>query len=135
MEFITVEQFQEQPLKVQKTFLDWWKCDYGDLYYYNENPLKYKDFKIIDNDLVCEVYGDFDYFKKAGVIPIFTEGQLRKFIEDKLDMKIQCEIHPLTLDYIILVKNNSGNKVWMHTGKEDLLQAYWKLACMIAKEG
>lgn len=134
MEFITVEQFQEQPLKVQKTFLDWWKCDYGDLYYYNENPLiKYKDFKIIDNDLACEVYGDFDYFKKAGVIPIFTEGQLRKFIEDKLEMKIQCEIHPLTLDYIILVKNNSGNKVWMHTGKEDLLQAYWKVACEIAE--
>lgn len=135
MEFITVEQFQEQPEEVQKVFLDWWKCDYGDLYYYNENPLiKYKDFKIIDNDLECEVYGDFDYFKKAGVIPIFTEGQLRKFIEDKLDMKIQCEIHPLTLDYIILVKNNSGDKVWMHTGKEDLLQAYWEVACEIAKE-
>lgn len=135
MEFITVEQFKEQPLKVQKTFLDWWKCDYGDLYYYNEDPLEYKDFEIINNDLECEVYGDFDYFKSVGVIPIFTEGQLRKFIEDKLEMKIQCEIHPLTLDYIILVKNNSGNKVWMHTGKEDLLQAYWKVACMIVKEG
>ena len=135
MEFITVEQFQEQPVEVQKIFLDWWKCDYGDLYYYNENPLiKYKDFKIIDNELEYEVYGDFDYFKSIGVIPIFTEGQLRKFIEDKLDMKIQCEIHPLTLDYIILVKNNSGNKVWMHTGKEDLLQAYWKVACDVAEQ-
>lgn len=135
MEFITVEQFQEQPLKVQKMLMDWWKCDYGDLYYYNENPLEYKDFEIINSNLECDLNGDFDYFKSIGVIPIFTEGQLRKFIEDKLDMKIQCEIHPLTLDYIILVKNNSGNKVWMHTGKEDLLQAYWKVACMIAKEG
>lgn len=135
MEFITVEQFQEQPLKVQKTFLDWWKCDYGDLYYYNEDHLEYKEFEIINSNLECDLNGDFDYFKSIGVIPIFTEGQLRKFIEDKLDMKIQCEIHPLTLDYIILVKNNSGNKVWMHTGKEDLLQAYWKVACMIAKEG
>lgn len=135
MEFITVEQFQEQPLKVQKMLMDWWKCDYGDLYYYNEDPLKYKDFEIINSNLECDLNGDFDYFKSIGVIPIFTEGQLRKFIEDKLDMKIQCEIHPLTLDYIILVKNNSGNKVWMHTGKEDLLQAYWKVACMIAKEG
>ncbi len=135
MEFITVEQFQEQPLKVQKTFLDWWKCDYGDLYYYNEDPLEYKDFEIINSNLKYDLNGDFDYFKSIGVIPIFTEGQLRKFIEDKLEMKIQCEIHPLTLDYIILVKNNSGNKVWMHTGKEDLLQAYWKVACMIVKEG
>lgn len=135
MEFITVEQFQEQPLKVQKMLMDWWKCDYGDLYYYNENPLEYKDFEIINSNLECDLNGDFDYFKSIGVIPIFTEGQLRKFIEDKLEMKIQCEIHPLTLDYIILVKNNSGNKVWMHTGKEDLLQAYWKVACMIVKEG
>ena len=135
MEFITVEQFQEQPKEVQKVFLDWWECDYGDLYYYNKNPLKYKDFQIINNDLECEVYGDFEYFKKTGVIPIFTENQLRRFIEDKLDMKIQCEIHPLTLDYIILVENNLGNKVWMHTTKEDLLQAYWKVACMIAREG
>lgn len=135
MEFITVEQFQEQPLKVQKMLMDWWKCDYGDLYYYNEGPLEYKDFEIINSNLECDLNGDFDYFKSIGVIPIFTEGQLRKFIEDKLEMKIQCEIHPLTLDYIILVKNNSGNKVWMHTGKEDLLQAYWKVACMIVKEG
>lgn len=135
MEFITVEQFQEQPLKVQKMLMDWWKCDYGDLYYYNEDPLEYKDFEIINSNLECDLNGDFDYFKSIGVIPIFTEGQLRKFIEDKLEMKIQCEIHPLTLDYIILVKNNSGNKVWMHTGKEDLLQAYWKVACMIVKEG
>ena len=73
MEFITVEQFQEQPLKVQKTFLDWWKCDYGDLYYYNEDHLEYKEFEIINSNLECDLNGDFDYFKGIGVIPIFTE--------------------------------------------------------------
>ena len=140
MEFITVEQFKEQPKEVQKVFLDWWKPSNGDLFTTID---EYSEFE--ESDLLC--IQDYDEasetwssgyswgYSQEESIPLFTEGQLRKFIEDKLDMKIQCEIHPLTLDYIILVKNNSGNKVWMHTGKEDLLQAYWKVACMIAKEG
>lgn len=129
MEFITVEQFQEQPLKVQKTFLDWWKCEYGDLYYYNEDPLKYKDFEIINNDLECEVYGDFDYFKSIGVIPIFTEGQLRKFIEDKkgeiVEINLYCGGYCIVTEYRKFELGNLGR---------DLLQAYWKVACEIAKE-
>jgi hypothetical protein len=28
-----------------------------------------------------------------------------------------------------------GIGVWIHTGTNDLLQAYWKVACMVAKEG
>lgn len=142
MEFITVKQFQEQPVEVQKVFLDWWKCDYGDLYYYNENPLKYKDFKIIDNDLECEVYGDFDYFKKTGVIPIFTEGQLRKFIEDKTNgivKLVQWHIHDSQVSkhgYAIDILRKNEYHVTYHYKDlgEDLLQAYWKVACQIAKD-
>lgn len=140
MEFITVEQFQEQPGEVQKIFLDWWKCDYGDLYYYNENPLiKYKDFKIIDNDLEYEVYGDFDYFKKTGVIPIFTEGQLRKFIEDKTGCKLDATFF-LWDGYTVEISKKYeeegyciSQKAFEHLG-EDLLQAYWKVACEIAEQ-
>lgn len=130
MEFITVEQFQEQPLKVQKTFLDWWKCDYGDLYYYNEDPLEYKDFEIINSNLECDLNGDFDYFKSIGVIPIFTEGQLRKFIEDKkgkiVEVNLYCGGYSIVTAYRKCEIDNLG---------KDLLQAYWKVACMIAKEG
>lgn len=134
MEFITVEQFKEQPLEVQKVFLDWWKCEHYDIYAW---AMDLKGNKWCIENCTNQIQADTINKGKTieFLIPLFTEGQLRKFIEDKLDMKIQCEIHPLTLDYIILVKNNSGNKVWMHTGKEDLLQAYWKVACMIAKEG
>lgn len=134
MEFITVEQFQEQPKEVQKVFLDWWKCDYGDLYYYNENLLKYKDFKIIDNDLECEVYGDFDYFKKTGVIPIFTEGQLRKFIEDKTKTKIETSLTVYNQYALWLVKVKGQDYETFDTREEDLLQAYWKVACEIAEQ-
>lgn len=138
MEFITVEQFQEQPKEVQKVFIDWWKCDYGDLYYYNENPLKYKDFKIIDNELECEVYGDFDYFKKTGVIPIFTEGQLREFIEDKTSCKnIELEGNIESNQYDLFC----FKEIWSCYEEREynklgtnVLQAYWKVACEIAKE-
>ena len=147
MEFITVEQFKEQPLEVQKVFLDWWKCDYGDLYYYNENPLKYKDFKIIDNDLECEVYGDFDYFKKTGVIPIFTEGQLRKFIEDKAECILDITVEDLIGNYRVytvigwrIKESENGAEfeeilIEEYAIENDLLQLYWRIACMVAKEG
>lgn len=138
MEFITVEQFQEQPLKVQKVFIDWWQPEIGDIFDWIKSKGEVKSdlrkMECCNSENIIEMTNFFKGIKEGDRIPLFTEGQLRKFIEDKLDMKIQCEIHPLTLDYIILVKNNSGNKVWMHTGKEDLLQAYWKAACMIAKE-
>ena len=133
MEFITVEQFKEQPKEVQEVLLDWWNCEPHDIYAWVMDTKGNKwCIESCSNQIQADTInkGKAVYF----CIPLFTEGQIRRFIEDKLDMKIQCEIHPLTLDYIVLVKNNSGNKVWIHTGKEDLLQAYWKVACMIVKE-
>lgn len=139
MEFIRVEQFKEQPKEIQEVFLNWWKCDYGDLYYYNEYPLEYKDFEIIDSDLECDIEGDFDYFKSIGVIPIFTEGQLRKFIEDKTECRINIIFYPHDGYDIEITKPHYTDgyclteKTFENLG-EDLLQAYWKVACIIAKE-
>ncbi|MDU1279192.1 MAG: hypothetical protein E6960_12010 [Clostridium sp.] len=133
MEFITVEQFKEQSIEVQKVFLDWWKCDYGDLYYYNEYPLEYKDFEIIDSDLECDIEGDFDYFKSIGVIPIFTEGQLRKFIEDNTRYKIESNLYRNGYDIYLCEDDGCYIKAYESVDK-DLLQAYWKVACMVAKE-
>lgn len=146
MEFITVEQFQEQPKEIQEVFLNWWKCDYGDLYYYNEYPLEYKDFEIIDSDLERDIEGDFDYFKSIGVIPIFTEGQLRKFIEEKAECSLDVIVGGFSKEYIYYdlrgyeVKKIDDMKEFgeivfdYYIGAKDLLQAYWKVACMIAKE-
>lgn len=137
MEFITVEQFQEQPGEIQKIFLDWWKCDYGDLYYYNEDPLEYKDFEIINSNLECDLNGDFDYFKSLGVIPIFAEAQLRKFIEDKTEFPIE-KIELIENQYDIYTRykaidNYSDIRLFSELGG-DILQSYWKVACTIAKE-
>lgn len=137
MEFITVEQFQEQPGEIQKIFLDWWKCDYGDLYYYNEDPLEYKDFEIINSNLECDLNGNFDYFKSLGVIPIFAEAQLRKFIEDKTEFPIE-KIELIENQYDIYTRykaidNYSDIRLFSELGG-DILQSYWKVACTIAKE-
>ncbi|MGG7057593.1 hypothetical protein ACQPUZ_04775 [Clostridium tertium] len=141
MEFITVEQFREQPIEVQKVFLDWWECDYGDLYYYNEDPLEYKDFEIIDNNLECDIEGDFDYFKSLGVIPIFTEGQLRKFIEDKAKCKVMIEYTSCENIVVKICTQDEvtgalryNRKLTFPNNKFDLINSYWKVACMIAKE-
>lgn len=142
MEFITVEQFREQPKEVQKIFLDWWQCEYGDLYYYNEDPLEYKDAEIIDNDLECDLNGDFEYFKSIGPILLFTEGQLRKFIEYKINGVIKNTQWHIEDDGVskrgysmhLLRKNEYHVTRHYFDLGEDLLQAYWKVACEIAKE-
>lgn len=136
MEFIAVEQFQEQPKEVQKVFLDWWKCDFGDLYYFNKNV------GLINGDLECSLNGDFDYFVRIGAIPLLTEWQLRKFIEDKTDgivKLVQWHIHDSQVSkrgYAIDILRKNEYHVTYHYKDlgEDLLQAYWKVACQIAKE-
>lgn len=124
MDFITVEQFKEQPQEVQKVFLDWWKCDFGDLYYFNKNV------GLINGELECSLNGDFDYFISIGAIPLLTEGQLRKFIEDKkgkiVEINLFCGGYSVVTAY---------RKCEIYDLGKDLLQAYWKVACEIAKEG
>ena len=121
MEFITVEQFKEQSKEVQKVFLDWWNniiSEY-DLVQDENRVMLYKDYLergCIENDSY----------------PLFTEGQLRKFIEDKQNIKVQSMFDIFSLEYALLI--NSKGTMLARTGTDDLLEAYWKVACMVAKE-
>lgn len=130
MEFITVEQFQEQPKEVQKVFLDWWKPSNGDIYldvYKNNNVIECcHHIKFMNNEDVEHMKVDND------AIPLFTEGQLRKFIEDKENIKVQSMFDIFSLEYALLI--NSKGTMLARTGTDDLLEAYWKVACMVAKE-
>ncbi len=136
MEFITAEEFIGQPAEVQKVFLDWWDCCYGDLYYYNAKQNENDDIDLINNDLECNFNGDFEYFKSIGAIPLFTEGQLRKFIEDKTEFPIE-KIELINGQYDIYTRykaidNYSDIRLFSKLGRS-ILRAYWKVACMIAK--
>jgi hypothetical protein len=132
MEFITVEQFKEQPVGVQKVFLDWWKPSNGDIYldvYKNNNVIECcHHIKFMNNEDVEHMKVDND------AIPLFTEGQLRRFIEDKTGHKVDCCFYGEKYD--INTCEDDGLYIKKYEDiDDDLLQAYWKVACMVAKEG
>ena len=133
MEFITVEQFKEQPKEVQKVFLDWWKPSVGDIFIFNTDEYDNSDSNI----------GVLGSIKQINItrrskgkyrIPLFTEGQLRKFIEDKTGHKVDCCFYGEKYD--INTCEDDGLYIKKYEDiDDDLLQAYWKVACMVAKEG
>lgn len=134
MEFITVEQFKEQPKEVQKVFLDWWKPSVGDIFIFNTDEYDNSDSNI-------GVLGSIKQInitrrsKGKYIIPLFTEGQLRRFIEDKTNGKVESYY---AWDYYTIAIRNTGcggDDPQCDTEETNLLQAYWKLACMVAKEG
>lgn len=134
MEFITVEQFKEQPVEVQKMFLDWWKPRIGDIFIFNTDEYDNSDSNI----------GVLGSIKQINItrrskgkyrIPLFTEGQLRKFIEDKTNIDTILGISDCKEYVIALIKNDDELYEMIDTKETNSLQAYWKLACMVAKEG
>lgn len=140
MEFITVEQFKEQSKEVQKVFLDWWKSNISevDLIGYIGKSKAYEECfpSLVRNiNIKCFEIG-------IEIAPLFTEGQLRKFIEDKSNgivKLIQWHIEDSQISkrgYAIDILRKNEYHVTYHYKDlgEDLLQAYWKVACMIAKE-
>lgn len=118
MEFIAVEQFQEQPK--EKVFLDWWKPSVGDIF---------GSDILIGRGVITS-----DRFDKEGYIPLFTEGQLRRFIEDKTNTDTILGISDCKEYVIALIKNDDELYEMIDTKETNLLQAYWKVACMVAKE-
>src|SRR5471030_1410200 len=134
MEFIKAEEFSGQPVEVQKVFLDWWKCDNGDLYVDKREyklDKNYCDINCVNINLEGDIEGDWEYFKTIST-PIFSEGQLRQFIEDKTGCKLSICLDKLK-EYFFKLLNyftfdgellNSNEKEYKHLGT-NLLQAYW----------
>ncbi|WP_460292594.1 hypothetical protein [Clostridium tertium] len=133
MEFITVEQFKEQPKEVQKVFLDWWETNLNevDLIGYIGKSEAYKEcFPSLGRNVAVKCFE-----MGIEIIPLLTEGQLRKFIEDKSNTKIETSLTVYKQYALWLVKVKGEDYETFDTKEEDLLQAYWKVACSVAKEG
>ena len=137
MEFISAEEFLKQPLEVQKVFLDWWEPSEGDIYSYIDLGERCKD---------CISQRNIDFFKRTcseieitlkewllkkrkNCIPLLTEGQVRKFIEDNIHAKIR--IIPTNIGYRIMWLSE---KLIDKCYEGNLLQVYWQVAVEIAKE-
>jgi len=140
MEFITVEQFKEQPKEVQKVFLDWWEPSVGDIFIFITDEYDNSDCNIgvLSSEKQIEITNTS---KGEYRIPLFTEGQLRKFIEDKVKCKVMVEYTSCENIVIKICTQDEvtgalryNRKSTFSNNKFDLINSYWKVACMIAKE-
>lgn len=135
MEYISAEEFLKQPKEVQKVFINWWQPKSFDLIhidYYSVNSI---DTVISEKDI--KTYG-IEFFPNGidgDVIPLFTEGQIRKFIEDKTRNIVMTQYDFLDNTYELYLSStidDCEDYGWFHNLGTDLLQAYWKVACEIA---
>jgi len=133
MEFISAEEFQKQPKEVQKVFMEWWKPSVGDLFMI-EKTTSFKGDK--HNFIECfltgfEVADLTEIERKRIICPLFTEGQIRKFIEDK-GYFISNDI--IFKSYTLFdAKKYKCCKVGEQR-EDTILKTYWKVALEIAKE-
>ena len=132
MEFISVEEFLKQPHKVQKVLQEWFiekfeTSNEFDLFNYNGEDLCYKN--ILDRN--CN-------FDVEDCIPLLTEGQLRKFIEDNTEGKLEFypDVYHGERYYTIMIRDSGcgGDDPEFEVDADDVLQAYWKVAIQIAEQ-
>lgn len=125
MEYISAEEFLNQPKEVQDVFWDWWMPSKGDI---NYSPVR-------NGIEVVEIENNSFQRRKNGYIPLFSEGQLRRFIEDKTDSKIIVQPSMEGKYHVGYDKYCEWSESGDYSGLVycyDLLEAYWKVAVDIA---
>lgn len=140
MNYIDAETFLKQSKEVQKVLTDWWKPEMYDLFFRNFTNA---------NGFLKGIYKGCiqDFEMRTGAIrdntflPLLSETQLRHFIEDKTSKKVWVSHNP---DYqeghsiIIQLVNDYKETMKKHLEfaiiTDDLLKAYWEVACKIAQE-
>jgi len=133
MEFISAREFSNQPKEVQEVLMEWWKPQQFDLYLCDNKTLEITLRS--DDDLILPIRSNSVWDEKARCIPLFTEGQLRKFIEKKTRKILFIDFEKIDgkLNYsIYLFQDNDRYENYDNLG-DDLLQAYWKVALEIVK--
>lgn len=113
MEYISREEFLKQSDKVQREFKEYF--DGESMLFWNNECLVYWGFE----DILINT-------------PAITEGPLRKFIEDKTKYKIDINYYEINGYDLALTEGKTNYFNYLDLG-HDLLQAYWKVACEIAK--
>lgn len=135
MEFIKVEEFLKQPVEVQKVFLDWWKknaTEFDLLGYIGESKAYQNSFPSLIRNVAVDCFE-----LNVEIIPLFTEGQLRQFIEDKVNCKIfyiynSDKTITVYKGYFLGGEYNAENIGYYN--EPTLLQDYWEVALNVARE-
>lgn len=136
MEYVSAEEFLKQPIEFKKVFLDWWNPEKGDILAVKSPfvPNEYEMDCILEvKQNVITTICDFEYDDKQALIPLLTEGQLRKLLEDKIKGKIEYRRYNWDGWIEILLKDSIGYKTMreIRTEETEILKAYWKVICEI----
>ncbi|MGG7196691.1 hypothetical protein [Clostridium butyricum] len=142
MEFISANEFLKQDEKVRQMFLDWWKPSVGDLFSWIKNNYEYENdlrkLECCNSDNIVEMTKSFKGINEGDRIPLLTEGQLRKFIEDKTEGKVEFypDVYHGERYYTIMIRDSGcgGDDPEFEVDADDVLQAYWKVAIQIAEQ-
>ena len=136
MEYIEPKEFLKQSKKVQESLKNWWKPEMRDLFF--------RDFGNNSKNFMRGIYKgciqDNDTLDSATrgktFLPLLTEGQLRKYIEDKTNIKYDIVYSKGKQKFINFynMSEDEDRPIYKIKG-HDLLQAYWQVACKIAEEG
>lgn len=138
MEYIEPKEFLKQPKKVQESFRNWWKPEIHDLFFrsFENNPNSFLNGIYIGHIGDNETKGNA--IRDKSFLPLLTEGQLRKYIEDKtisFDIAKNGYLSTIGLDCTLNNLKTEPLKTESYEFENtDLLKAYFKLACKIAEE-
>jgi len=132
MEYISAEEFLKQPIEVQKILIDWWKPEIFDLVYIRNYKNSDNVIIGIENDKI-EIAENISLYNKERLIPLFTEGQLRKFIIDKKCIKLDIDFTEEDGYWITCYTNEEGYITYEELGF-DIFKAYWLVVCGIVEE-
>ena len=124
MDFITKKEFINQPKENQEILFDYWKSNLsiGDLLLNTNDELvvitNEEDIKLIKEEKWAHEY----------ITPLFTESQLRKFIEEQAEGYVEIRtFEEGRVLYIVSELMGECEKQF-----ENLLEAYWQLAITTA---
>ena len=133
MKYISAEQFLEQSKEVQKALMDWWKPSIGDLYAWvkrdDECDNNLRKMECCNSENIVQITSSFKGINEGNRIPLLTEGQLREFVEDKsgqiVEIDLCCGGYSIVTEHRECECEDLG---------DDLLEAYWQVACILAEE-
>ncbi|WP_252241528.1 hypothetical protein [Clostridium sp. ZBS18] len=144
MEFISAEEFRKQSNKVQELLIKWFLLNKSteDLVQVELHPkpeIRLYSERLQNSKLQFEYKKGYQFKGKTisgkyETTPLLTEGQLRRFIEDKTGGKV--ESYYAWDWYTIAIRDTKcgGDDPQIDTEETNLLQAYWKVACEIASK-
>lgn len=140
MEFIKLEQFKALDETIQQVLLNWWKPKRYDLYIDSNDLSQVECLDYIndsDEGIMHHSMRD-NMSEKEDMIPLFTEGQLRQFIEDKRKCKNVELLSNIEYGeyYAMLYKDiySGCTEYEYYNLGNDKFYAYWKVALEIVKE-